>query len=110
MCLFRNTGVAVFIPIHWAVFGLLYGMIVVGLTLAGLDSVGPPILGWILYPVEFVANALVFPRAQTHVHGNGTALLFLSLLVALAYGALRLMAGARRYGRAGIDGVAKPPR
>jgi hypothetical protein len=92
MCLFRNTGFIFLIPIHWAVFGLLY------LT----------VFGWILYPIEFIANTFVFPRAVTQVHGNGTALLFLSLLAALAYVLYRLVIGARRFGRAAIHHVAGP--
>ena len=94
MCLFRNTGFIFLIPIHWAVFGLLYLTLVIGLVFAGLDGVGPPIFGWILYPIEFIANTFVFPRAVTQVHGNGTALFFLSLLAALAYVVYRL--GDRR--------------
>jgi hypothetical protein len=50
----------------------------------------------------------VFPRAVTQVHGNGTALLFLSLLAALAYVLYRLVIGARRFGRAAIHHVAGP--
>jgi hypothetical protein len=103
MCLFRNTGAGFLIPIHWAVFGLLYFAIVIGLLLAGLDSISPPILGWILYPIESLANALVFPRAVTQVHGNGTALLFLSLLAGLTYAAYRIAIGAGRLGRAAVD-------
>jgi hypothetical protein len=99
MCLFRNTGAGFLIPIHWAVFGLLYFAIVIGLLLAGLDSIGPPILGWLLYPFESLANALVFPRVVTQVHGNGTALLFLSLLAGLAYATYRIAVGVRRLGR-----------
>ena len=100
MCLFRNTGAVFFIPIHWAVFGLLYCAIVIALLLAGLDSIGPPILGWILYPIERLANALVFPRAVTNIHGNGTALLFLSLLAGLGYALYRIAIGRRRPGSA----------
>jgi hypothetical protein len=109
MCLFRNTRAVFLIPIHWAVFGLLYLAIVIGLMLAGLDSIGPPVLGWILYPIESLANAFVFPRTVTHVHGNGTALLFLSLLAGLAYAAYRIAIGARRFGRTGINHAARPP-
>ena len=103
MCLFRNTRAGFLIPIHWAVFGVLYFAIVVGLLLAGLDSIGPPVLGWTLYPIEHAANALVFPRAVTQVHGNGTALLFLSLLAGLACAAYRIAIGAGRLGRAAVD-------
>ena len=106
MCLFRNTGAMILIPIHWVVFGLLYLVIVVGLVLAGLDSVGPPVLGWILYPIERLANALVFPRAVTQVHGNGTALLFLSLLAALVYAVFRVAIGTGR--RGGASQAARP--
>jgi hypothetical protein len=109
MGLFRNTGIVFLVPIHWAVFGLLYFMIVIGLMLAGLDSIGPPILGWILYPIEHAANALVFSRAVTQIHGNGTALLFLSLLAGLAYVAYRIAIGVRRLGRAAVDRAARPP-
>src|SRR5579871_3507338 len=98
MCLFRNNGAMILIPIHWVVFGLLYLVIAVGLVLAGLDSFGPPVLGWILYPIERFANALVFPRAVTQVHGNGTAFLFLSLLAALVYAVYRIATGAGRPG------------
>ena len=35
MCLFRNTGFIFLIPIHWAVFGLLYFTVVIGLVFAG---------------------------------------------------------------------------
>jgi hypothetical protein len=108
MCLFRNTGFIFLIPIHWAVFGLLYFTVVIGLVFAGLDGVGPPIFGWILYPIEFIANTFVFPRAVTQVHGNGTALLFLSLLAALANVVYRLVIGARRFGRAANHHVAGP--
>jgi hypothetical protein len=78
------------------------------LVFAGLDGVEPPIFGWILYPIEFIANTFVFPRAVTQVHGNGTALLFLSLLAALANVVYRLVIGARRFGRAAIHHVAGP--
>src|SRR5579871_2933791 len=98
MCLFRNNGAMILIPTHWVVFGLLYLVIGIGLVLAGFDSVGPPILGWILYPIERLANALVFPRAVTQIHGNGTALLFLSLLAALTYALYRIAIGAGRPG------------
>jgi hypothetical protein len=109
MGLFRNTGIVFLVPIHWAVFGLLYFAIVIGLALAGLDSVGPPVLGWILYPIEHVANLLVFPRAVTQIHGNGTALLFLSVLGGLAYATYRIAIGVRRLGRAAVDHAARPP-
>ena len=108
MGFFRNAGIVFLIPIHWAVFGLLYLAIVIGLVLAGLDSIGPPVLGWILYPIESLANALVFPHAMTQVHGTGTALLFLSLLAGLAYAAYRIAIGARRLGRAAIDHAEGP--
>jgi hypothetical protein len=100
MSLFRNASIVFLVPIHWAVFGLLYLVIVLGLVLAGLDSIGPPVLGWTLYPIEHTANALVFARAVTQVHGNGTALLFLSLLAGLAYATYRIAVGIRRLGRA----------
>jgi hypothetical protein len=108
MCLFCNAGVIFLVPIHWAVFGLLYLAVVIGLLFAGLDGVEPPIFGWILYPIEFIANTFVFPRSVTQVHGNGTALLFLSLLAALANVVYRLVIGARRFGRAAIHHVAGP--
>ena len=108
MCLLRNAGFIVLIPIRWTVFGLLYLTVVIGLIFAALDGVEPPILGWILYPVEFIANTVVFPRAVTPVRGNGTALFFLSLLAALAYVARRLVIGARRFGRAAIRDVGGP--
>jgi hypothetical protein len=108
MCLFRNAGFIFLIPIHWAVFGLLYLAVVIGLVFAALDGVEPPIFGWILYPIEFTANALVFPRAVTHVHGNGTALFSLSLLAAPGYVVCRLMIGALGFGRAAIHHVAGP--
>jgi hypothetical protein len=44
----------------------------------------------------------------TQVHGNGTALLFLSLLAALAYVVYRLVIGTRRFGRAAIHHVSGP--
>jgi hypothetical protein len=108
MSLSRNTGFIFLIPIHWAVFGLLYLAIVIGLVFAGLDGVEPPIFGWILYPIELIANTLVFPQAVTQVHGNGTALFFLSLLAALAYVVYRVVIGAHRFGRAAIHHVAGP--
>jgi hypothetical protein len=106
MCLFRNAGFIFLIPIHWGVFGLLYLAVVIGLVFAGLDGVEPPIFGWILYPIEFIANTFVFPRAETQVHGNGTALFFLSLLAALANVVYRLVIGARRFGRVAVQDVA----
>jgi len=44
---------------------------------ASPDATSPQVLGWILFPIEFVLNAIFFPHAQTHVRGNGTALFVL---------------------------------
>jgi hypothetical protein len=70
--------------------GLVYIVIAIGVLLAWLDSVQPPIVGWLLYPIELVLNAIFFPHASTVVHGNGTAIYILSGFAVVLYIPYRL--------------------
>jgi hypothetical protein len=76
MWLFRNTGFIFLVPLSVAAFGLLYAVFVVWFGLLWLDGVQPPVLGWLLHPVELILNRLAFPHVVTRVHGNGAALFF----------------------------------
>ncbi|MDE2361066.1 MAG: hypothetical protein KGM42_00200 [Hyphomicrobiales bacterium] len=59
---------------------LLGGVLVVG----WLDTVPLQIFGTVLYPVEWLLNAAMFPDAVTPLRGNGTALLVLAPTTVLA--------------------------
>jgi len=53
-------------------------------VIAWLDTAPVQIIGAILYPVEWLINAALFPNAVTPLRGNGTALLVILPTIALA--------------------------
>lgn len=76
---------------------LLGGILVVG----WLDMVPVQILGAVLYPIEWLLNAALFPDAVTPLRGSGTALLVLvptAVLAAIAFALGRLAWIALRSG------------
>jgi hypothetical protein len=72
------------------VFGGLYAFILLAFGLVALNALQPPVVGWILYPLERILNALFFPLAPTHVRPNGDALGVLLMTIAVLYFPVRI--------------------
>ena len=70
--------------------GLIEGALIVLIVAAmavvqWLDEQPLQVLGWILFPIEFLLNAVFFPGAETHVRKNGAALLEALPIVLVSY-------------------------
>ena len=66
-----------------------------------IDQMPINVLGPVLFPVEWVLNALFFPQAETHLRSNGSALLVIvptGIVGAASYYAARtVLRAARRF-------------
>lgn len=74
--------------------GLIEGAIIVMIVGAmavvqWLDELPLQVLGWFLFPIEFLLNAVFFPGAETRVRKNGAALLEALPILLLSYVLLR---------------------
>jgi hypothetical protein len=74
--------------------GLLEGAIIVIIVGAmavvqWLDELPLQILGWFLFPIEFLLNAAFFPGTETRVRKNGAALLEAVPIFLLSYALYR---------------------
>jgi len=65
-------GALILASLFGAAFGVIY-----------LDTTTIQIVGYILYPVEYAINLLIFPHATTPLRGNGSALVLLFILTIL---------------------------
>jgi hypothetical protein len=79
--------------------GLIEGAVIVLIVGAmavvqWLDEQPLQVLGWILFPIEFLLNAVFFPGAETHVRKNGAALLEALPISLLSYVMYRLAKAA----------------
>jgi hypothetical protein len=68
-------------PVVLSVWGIVALVVVVD----WLDTASLQIVGYVLYPVEYVINAALFPHAVTQLHGNATALLILIPTLAMMF-------------------------
>jgi hypothetical protein len=56
---------------------LVWGIVAFVIIVDWFDTAAVQIVGYVLYPLEYVINAVLFPHAVTQLHGNATALLIL---------------------------------
>jgi hypothetical protein len=77
----RASGSSGLYPVVVAVWGIVTFVVVVD----SLDTASLQIVGYVLYPLEYVINAALFPHAVTQLHGNATALLILIPTLAMFF-------------------------
>ena len=92
----RLGGSSGLYPAVLSVWGIVTFVVVVD----SLDTASLQIVGYVLYPLEYVINAALFPHAVTQLHGNATALLILIPTLAMMFVGVsairRLAEGGRR--------------
>ena len=92
----RVGGSSGLYPAVLSVWGIVAFVVVVD----WLDTASLQIVGYVLYLVEYVVNAVLFPHAVTQLHGNATALLILIPTLAMFFVGVaairRLAEGGRR--------------
>jgi hypothetical protein len=92
----RLGGSSGLYPVVLSVWGIVTFVVVVD----SLDTASLQIVGYVLYPLEYVINAALFPHAVTQLHGNATALLILIPTLAIMFVGVsairRLAEGGRR--------------
>ena len=69
----RASGSSGLYPAVLSVWGIVAFVVVVD----WLDTSAVQVFGYVLYPLEYVINSVLFPHAVTQLHGNATALLIL---------------------------------
>ena len=69
----RASGSSGLYPAVLSVWGIVAFVVIVD----WLDTSAVQIFGYVLYPLEYVINSVLFPHAVTQLHGNATALLIL---------------------------------
>jgi len=77
----RLGGSSGLYPAVLSVWGIVAFVVVVD----SLDTASLQIVGYVLYPLEYVINAALFPHAVTQLHGNATALLILIPTLAMFF-------------------------
>ena len=67
--------------------GVVYAFILVGFALVWLDTIKPPVIGCLFYPVNWLINAVLFPHATrpTEIYGNGTAVFMVTVTYLFVY-------------------------
>ena len=79
---------------------LVWGIVTFVVVVDSLDTASLQIVGYVLYPLEYVINGALFPHAVTQLHGNATALLILIPTLAMMFVGVaairRLAEGGRR--------------
>ncbi len=64
---------------------LVWGIVTFVVIVDWLDTAPVQIVGYVLYPLEYVINGALFPHAVTQLHGNATALLILIPTLAMMF-------------------------
>jgi hypothetical protein len=64
---------------------LVWGIVTFVVIVDWLDTAPVQIVGYVLYPLEYVINCALFPHAVTQLHGNATALLILIPTLAMMF-------------------------
>jgi hypothetical protein len=77
----RASGSSGLYPAVLSVWGIVAFVVIVD----WLDTAPVQILGYVLYPLEYVINGALFPHAVTQLHGNATALLILIPTLAMMF-------------------------
>ena len=77
----RVGGSSGLYPVVVSVWGIVAFVVIVD----WLDTAPVQIVGYVLYPLEYVINAALFPHAVTQLHGNATALLILIPTLAMMF-------------------------
>ena len=77
----RVGGSSGLYPAVLSVWGIVAFVVIVD----WLDTAPVQIVGYVLYPLEYVINAALFPHAVTQLHGNATALLILIPTLAMMF-------------------------
>jgi hypothetical protein len=77
----RASGSSGLYPAVLSVWGIVAFVVIVD----WLDTALVQVFGYVLYPLEYVINAALFPHAVTQLHGNATALLILIPTLAMMF-------------------------
>jgi len=77
----RRGGSSGLYPAVLSVWGIVAFVVIVD----WLDTSAVQIFGYVLYPLEYVINSVLFPHAVTQLHGNATALLILIPTLAIFF-------------------------
>ena len=75
-----------------SLFGVAVTLVVAAAiaAVAWLDAQPPQVVGWILFPIEFLLNTVFFPEVQTPLRSNAVALFVALPTFALFYAVYRL--------------------
>ena len=63
----------------------VWGIVTFVVIVEWLDTAPVQIVGYVLYPLEYLINGALFPHAVTQLHGNATALLILIPTLAMMF-------------------------
>ena len=81
----------------------VWGIVAFVVFVDWLDTASLQIVGYVLYPLEYVINAALFPHAVTQLHGNATALLILIPTLAMMFLGVTVIRGLVKVGRRAIQ-------
>ena len=95
----RLGGSSGLYPAVLSVWGIVTFVVVVD----SLDTASLQIVGYVLYPLEYVINAALFPHAVTQLHGNATALLILIPTLAMMFVGVTAIRGLVEVGRRALQ-------
>ena len=95
----RLGGSSGLYPAVLSVWGIVTFVVVVD----SLDTASLQIVGYVLYPLEYVINAALFPHAETQLHGNATALLILIPTLAIMFVGVTAIRGLAEGGRRALQ-------
>lgn len=95
----RVGGSSWLYPLVLSVWGIVAFVVFVD----WLDTASLQIVGYVLYPLEYVINAALFPHAVTQIHGNATALLILIPTLAMMFLGVTVNRGLVKVGRRALQ-------
>jgi hypothetical protein len=95
----RGGGSSGLYPLVLSVWGIVAFVVFVD----WLDIASLQIVGYVLYPLEYVINAALFPHAETQLHGNATALLILIPTLAMMFIGVTAIRGLVKVGRKALQ-------
>lgn len=94
----RASGSSGLYPAVLSVWGIVAFVVIVD----WLDTSAVQIFGYVLYPLEYVINSVLFPHAVTQLHGNATALLILIPTLAMMFVGVTAIRGLVKVGRGAL--------
>ena len=86
-------------PVVLSVWGIVAFVVIVD----WLDTALVQIVGYVLYRLECVINAALFPHAVTQLHGNATALLILIPTLAMIFAGVTAIRRLVEVGRGALQ-------